>query len=141
MTDDCVAGRADKRAEPAHPPIYILWGRRGLVIKAAGWLSLDRQFEPYPRANTVAPSWCGLGCRSRTLMVEYISPLFSIFLLLCIHGSECGRDRPGFGFRRIWGAVQYYIIFEHLKLKLYNILSYFITFIVLNNNIYNIKTF
>ncbi len=37
---------------------------------------LDRQFEPYLRANTVAPSWCGLGCRSRTLMVEYISPLF-----------------------------------------------------------------
>jgi hypothetical protein len=51
-------------------------GRRGLVAKAAGWLSLDRQFEPYLRANTVAPSWCGLGCRSRTLMVEYISPWF-----------------------------------------------------------------
>jgi hypothetical protein len=28
-------------------------GRRGLVVKAAGWLSLDRQFEPYLRANTV----------------------------------------------------------------------------------------
>ena len=55
---------------------YPCRGRRGLVVKAAGWLSLDRQFEPYPRANTVAPSWCGLGCRSRTLMVEYISPLF-----------------------------------------------------------------
>ncbi len=54
----------------------ICWGRRGLVVMAAGWLSLDRQFEPYLRANTVAPSWCGLGCRSRTLMVEYISPLF-----------------------------------------------------------------
>ncbi len=27
---------------------------------------------------TVAPSWCGLGCRSRTLMVEYISPHFFI---------------------------------------------------------------
>ncbi len=26
-------------------------GRRGLVVKAAGWLSLDRQFEPYPRAR------------------------------------------------------------------------------------------
>ncbi len=51
-------------------------GRRGLVVKAAGWLSLDRQFEPYLRANTVAPSWCGLGCRSRTLMVQYISPQF-----------------------------------------------------------------
>jgi hypothetical protein len=51
-------------------------GRRGLVVKAADWLSLDRQFEPYPRANTVAPSWCGLGCRSRTLMVAYISPWF-----------------------------------------------------------------
>jgi hypothetical protein len=51
-------------------------GRRGLVVMAAGWLSLDRQFEPYLRANTVAPSWCGLGCRSRTLMVEYISSLF-----------------------------------------------------------------
>jgi hypothetical protein len=54
----------------------VVKGRRGLVVKAAGWLSLDRQFEPYPRANTVAPSWCGLGCRSRTLMVEYISPWF-----------------------------------------------------------------
>jgi hypothetical protein len=56
--------------------VFELGGRRGLVVKAAGWLSLDRQFEPYPRANTVAPSWCGLGCRSRTLMVEYISPWF-----------------------------------------------------------------
>ncbi len=37
---------------------------------------LDRPFEPYLRAYTVAPSWCGLGCRSRTLMVEYINPLF-----------------------------------------------------------------
>ncbi len=53
-----------------------LQGRRGLVVKAAGWLSLDRQFEPYPRVNTVAPSWCGLGCRSRTLIIEYISPWF-----------------------------------------------------------------
>ncbi len=53
-------------------------GRRGLVVKAAGWLSLDSQFEPYPRANTVAPSWCGLGCRSRSLMVEYISPWFYV---------------------------------------------------------------
>ncbi len=53
-------------------------GRRGLVVMAAGWLSLDRQFEPYLRANTVAPSWCGLGCRYRTLMVEYISPLFYV---------------------------------------------------------------
>jgi hypothetical protein len=60
--------------------IVYLGGRRGLasVVKAAGWLSLDRQFEPYPRAITVAPSWCGLGCRSRTLMVEYISPWFFI---------------------------------------------------------------
>jgi hypothetical protein len=36
-------------------------GHCGLVVKAAGWLSLDRQFEPYLRAHTVAPSWCGLG--------------------------------------------------------------------------------
>jgi hypothetical protein len=42
----------------------IYRGRRGLMVKAAGLLSLDRQFEPYPRANTVAPSWCGLGCRT-----------------------------------------------------------------------------
>ncbi len=49
---------------------------QNIVVKAAGWLSLDRQFEPYPRANMVAPSWCGLGCRSRTLMVENISPCF-----------------------------------------------------------------
>ncbi len=59
-------------------PLYIHTGRRGLVVMAAGWLSLDRQFEPYLRANTVAPSWCGLGCRSRTLIAEYISPLFYI---------------------------------------------------------------
>jgi hypothetical protein len=52
-----------------------------VLDKAAGWLSFDRQFEPYLRANTVAPSWCALGCRSRTLMVEYISPLF--YLKLC----------------------------------------------------------
>ncbi len=37
-------------------------GRRGLVVKAAGWLSLDLQFEPYLRANLVAPSWCGPAC-------------------------------------------------------------------------------
>jgi hypothetical protein len=57
-------------------PDISLRGRRGLAVKATGWLSLDHQFEPYLRAHTVAPSWCGLGCRSRTLMVEYISPLF-----------------------------------------------------------------
>jgi hypothetical protein len=30
-------------------------GRRGLVVKAAGWLSLDRQFEPYLRAQRFRP--------------------------------------------------------------------------------------
>jgi hypothetical protein len=42
----------------------------------------DSQFEPYLRANTVAPSWCGLGCRSRTLMVEYINPRFFFLTIL-----------------------------------------------------------
>jgi hypothetical protein len=50
--------------------------KNSLINQLTYWQSLDRQFEPYPRANTVAPSWCGLGCRSRTLMVEYISPWF-----------------------------------------------------------------
>jgi hypothetical protein len=59
-----------------HNGIYHLQGRRGLVVKAAGWLSFDIQFKPYLRANTMAPSWRGLGCRSRTLMVEYINPRF-----------------------------------------------------------------
>jgi hypothetical protein len=45
------------------------------MVKAAGWLSLDRQFDPYLRANT-AKSWCGLGCRLRNLMVEYIDLWF-----------------------------------------------------------------
>jgi hypothetical protein len=70
------AGRARTAARPRGGPGVVTWDRRGLVVKAAGWLSLDRQFAPYLRANTVAPSWCGLGCRSRTLMVEYISPWF-----------------------------------------------------------------
>ena len=28
--------------------IYILEGCRGLMVKALGWQSFDRQFEPYP---------------------------------------------------------------------------------------------
>jgi hypothetical protein len=39
------------------------------VVKASGWQSLDRQFEPYPCAIKAVPSWCGLGCGSR-LMLE-----------------------------------------------------------------------
>ncbi len=64
-----------------YDPWYYLYSN----FKSCIWmyeLSLDRQFEPYLRANTVAPSWCGLGCRSRTLMVEYISPLFFLWLTL-----------------------------------------------------------
>ncbi len=62
------------------------------MVKTAVWLSLDRQLEPYLRANMVAPSWCGLGCRSRTLMVEYISPCF---LMRGMKTSPLGR--PGAG--------------------------------------------
>ncbi len=72
---------------------WLYFGRRGLVVKAAGWLSLDRQFEPYLRAYTVAPSWCGLGCRSRTLMVEYIDPRFFLRIIcrqVIIHARYSG---------------------------------------------------
>ncbi len=46
-------------------------GCRGLMVKASGWQSLDRQFEPYLRAFMAAPLWCGL-----RWMVEYIAPVF-----------------------------------------------------------------
>jgi hypothetical protein len=36
------------------------------MVKTSGLQSFDSQFEPYPRAFMVAPSWCGLGCRSQT---------------------------------------------------------------------------
>ncbi len=39
---------------------------RGLMVKASGWQSFDRQFDPYPRAIKVAPLWCSLGCRSES---------------------------------------------------------------------------
>jgi hypothetical protein len=45
--------------------------------------NVDHQFEPYPCANTVAPSWCSLGCRSRILMVKYINPRFYIRVCTC----------------------------------------------------------
>ncbi len=44
---------------------FSLWGCRGLMVKASGWQSFDRQLEPYLRAFMAAPLWCGLGCRSR----------------------------------------------------------------------------
>jgi hypothetical protein len=65
--------------------IYIVYTENldsiytGYSMYISGWLSLDRQF--YLRVYTVAPSWCGLGCSSRTMMVEYIHPLF--FYMLC----------------------------------------------------------
>ncbi len=43
-----------------------LEGCRGLVVKASGWQSFGRQFEPCLRAFMPAPVWCGLGCRCRT---------------------------------------------------------------------------
>ncbi len=45
---------------------YIYQGCRGLMVKASGWQSFDRQFDPYPCAIKVAPLWCSLGCRSES---------------------------------------------------------------------------
>ncbi len=36
------------------------------MVKASGWQSFDRQFDPYLRAFVAAPLRCGLGCSSRT---------------------------------------------------------------------------
>ncbi len=36
------------------------------MVKASGWQSFDRQFDPYPRAIKVAPLWCSLGCCSES---------------------------------------------------------------------------
>ena len=50
-------------------PIHVCCttkGCRGLMVKASGWQSFDRQFDPYPRAIKVAPLWCSLGCRSES---------------------------------------------------------------------------
>ncbi len=44
----------------------IIEGYRGLMVKASGWQSFDRQFDPYLRAIKVAPLWCSLGCRSES---------------------------------------------------------------------------
>jgi hypothetical protein len=40
-----------------------------------------------------------------------------------IHGSECWRDRPGFGakLRRSTTTVQYYSILNILKIKVYDV--------------------
>ena len=37
----------------------------GLVVKAWGWQSFDRQFEPNLHVFMVTPKWCGLGYRSQ----------------------------------------------------------------------------
>jgi hypothetical protein len=42
------------------------------MVKASGWPSYDRQFEPYPRAIMAAPLWCGLDA-VQTLVVENIN--------------------------------------------------------------------
>jgi hypothetical protein len=47
-------------------PFTGVEGCRGLMVKASGWQSFDRQFDPYPRAIKVAPLWCSLGCRSES---------------------------------------------------------------------------
>ncbi len=42
-----------------------------------------------------------------------------------IDGSECGRDRPGFGYAAVsqkLRRIQYYIIVNILKMKLCNVL-------------------
>ena len=44
----------------------LVQGYRGRMVKASGWRSFDRQFEPYPRAIKAAPLWCSLGCRSKS---------------------------------------------------------------------------
>jgi hypothetical protein len=60
----------------------MIWpksGCRGLVGKASGWQSLDRQFEPYLRAFTMVPlrcAGCGLGCPSRTDGRMHLSPVY-----------------------------------------------------------------
>ncbi len=41
-----------------HTGIYKVC--RGLVVKASGWPSFDRQYEPYPRAIKAVPLRCGL---------------------------------------------------------------------------------
>ncbi len=61
----------------------------------------------------------------------------------CISGSECGRNRPGFGWQAVsqkLPAIQYYRVLniQVINLKLYNVLQCFIMFIVLNYIFYNI---
>jgi hypothetical protein len=45
-----------------------------LMVKASGWQSFDRHFEPYPRAIKVAPLWCSVGSRSESDGRHPISP-------------------------------------------------------------------
>ncbi len=53
--------------------VYVI---SGLVVKAAGWLSLDRQFEPYPPRAYGGALVVWPGMPFPNLMVEYISPRF-----------------------------------------------------------------
>jgi hypothetical protein len=46
-----------------NPTKFRLQGCRGLMVKASGWQSFDRQFDPYPRAKKVALLWCRMPFR------------------------------------------------------------------------------
>ncbi len=72
---------------------WVMSWRRGLVVKALGWQSFHRQFDPYLRASMVAPLWCSLGHRSRTDGKMLRSRLFFIAQavvqkILCLHFLE-----------------------------------------------------
>ena len=65
-------------------------------------------------------------------------------IFLSIGGSQCGRDRPGFGCPAVYSklrGIQYYRVLNIINLKLYIVLKCLECFIILNYNFYNIIKF
>jgi hypothetical protein len=68
---------------------YYKVGCRGLMVKASGWQSFDRQFEPCLRAFMAAPLRCGLGWRSRTGGGIHRSRFTRSVALTAVAGLQC----------------------------------------------------
>jgi hypothetical protein len=80
-----------------------------MMVKASGWQSFDRQFEPYLRAITsgILYPWTGSGKMVHTSTYEYMARVVqhgtgpsqyenSSYVQDSMDASQCGNDRPGF---------------------------------------------
>ncbi len=66
ISDEALGVSCPQQGQTVLADLGFKKGCRGLMVKASGWQSFDRQFDPYPRVIKVAPLRCSLGCRSES---------------------------------------------------------------------------